>query len=409
MDPDRTHWNLYGKKYDLSRFADYHPGGSEIIEYTRGLGDCTALFESYHAFSDISGILQSLAKYEIPGPAHDKDADNTLQTETDFTSYHELIERVKREFPDRKSLKATVSWYLWTFFSSAAYVYVLQCLFAANHIILKCVLAMACGTIDISILFNVLHDASHYGISTNPLVNNAISKLTNGWTLWNHYVWIFHHIYYHHSFTGGQKDPDHILYTEHPIFKRDDALRSEWAANIMYIVFPGQHIGQALWYQYCLIRKPTEIKGIKYELPDVSLHSTLMHICMAIKLAMFYKMGFILTATYIITENALYYINIIGDHDLCETRDNHYDGPDWARRQICNSGNFANDNWLWSIAFGGINYQIEHHLFPNMCNHHYPRVAPIVRQFCKEKGWPYVSQPTVMDAYRSFMKKPKMA
>ena len=39
-------WNIYGKTYDLSNFAKYHPGGREIIEKMRGMGDLTALFET---------------------------------------------------------------------------------------------------------------------------------------------------------------------------------------------------------------------------------------------------------------------------------------------------------------------------------------------------------------------------
>ena len=58
-------WNIYGKKYDLSNFAKYHPGGREIIEKLRDMEDCTALFESYHAFSDINTIRETLTKYEI--------------------------------------------------------------------------------------------------------------------------------------------------------------------------------------------------------------------------------------------------------------------------------------------------------------------------------------------------------
>ena len=58
-------WNLYGKQYDLSSFLINHPGGSFVLERTKGLEDITPLFESYHAFSDIEKIRQTLNKYEI--------------------------------------------------------------------------------------------------------------------------------------------------------------------------------------------------------------------------------------------------------------------------------------------------------------------------------------------------------
>jgi linoleoyl-CoA desaturase len=68
---------------------------------------------------------------------------------------------------------------------------------------------------------------------------------------------------------------------------------------------------------------------------------------------------------------------------------------------------FANDNILWTLWFGGINYQIEHHLFPNMSNFHYCTVAPIVKKFCLERRIPYVAKDTVIDAFKSFTKRVK--
>ena len=53
-------WNIYGKIYDLSNLIEHHPGGSEILIKTKGLDDCSALFECYHAFSDIGSIRKSL-------------------------------------------------------------------------------------------------------------------------------------------------------------------------------------------------------------------------------------------------------------------------------------------------------------------------------------------------------------
>lgn len=50
---------------------------------------------------------------------------------------------------------------------------------------------------------------------------------------------------------------------------------------------------------------------------------------------------------------------------------------------------------------GGLNYQIEHHIFPRVSHHHYPKIAPVVRDFCKEKGIPYVHFDSVSANVRS--------
>jgi delta8-fatty-acid desaturase len=43
-------------------------------------------------------------------------------------------------------------------------------------------------------------------------------------------------------------------------------------------------------------------------------------------------------------------------------------------------------DWLW----GGLNYQIEHHLFPTMPRHNLSKVVPLVREFCDKHGLPYM-------------------
>jgi fatty acid desaturase (delta-4 desaturase) len=67
--------------------------------------------------------------------------------------------------------------------------------------------------------------------------------------------------------------------------------------------------------------------------------------------------------------------------------------------QASSSCNVAG-SWLCFIN-GGLNYQIEHHLFPRIQHSHYPKIAPIVREFCKMKGIPYVHFPTIWDNMHS--------
>jgi linoleoyl-CoA desaturase len=72
--------------------------------------------------------------------------------------------------------------------------------------------------------------------------------------------------------------------------------------------------------------------------------------------------------------------------------------------QISNSGNFSTDNIWWTRIFGSINYQIEHHLFPNMSSIHYPVVSKIVKEYCMENNIQYVNKSSIYEAYLSFHK-----
>ncbi len=74
---------------------------------------------------------------------------------------------------------------------------------------------------------------------------------------------------------------------------------------------------------------------------------------------------------------------------------------EWAVHQIKTTANFAMDNKVVNWVVGGLNYQVEHHLFPRIAHIHYPAVSKIVRQKCAEFGLPYHSFPTVGDAMKS--------
>ena len=62
---------------------------------------------------------------------------------------------------------------------------------------------------------------------------------------------------------------------------------------------------------------------------------------------------------------------------------------EWFIHQMETTVDFARNNSLINWFCGGLNFQIEHHLFPNICHVHYPKIAPIVEMTAKEFGVPY--------------------
>lgn len=73
----------------------------------------------------------------------------------------------------------------------------------------------------------------------------------------------------------------------------------------------------------------------------------------------------------------------------------------WFVYQLQTTSNFANGHPLVSTVIGGLNHQIEHHLFPSICHVHYPLLAPIVKQTAEEFGVPYYCLPSVGSAVRA--------
>lgn len=63
----------------------------------------------------------------------------------------------------------------------------------------------------------------------------------------------------------------------------------------------------------------------------------------------------------------------------------------FLERQVLTSRN-VKPSWLKDSLMGGLNYQIEHHLFPSMSRPNLAKARPLIQQFCKENGIPYKEQ-----------------
>lgn len=72
-----------------------------------------------------------------------------------------------------------------------------------------------------------------------------------------------------------------------------------------------------------------------------------------------------------------------------ETHDEVNPEHSWAKHQLATTANFENWNKLLTWFVGGLNHQIEHHLFPDISHVHYPKIAKIVKQTAEEFGYRY--------------------
>jgi linoleoyl-CoA desaturase len=71
---------------------------------------------------------------------------------------------------------------------------------------------------------------------------------------------------------------------------------------------------------------------------------------------------------------------------------------EWAIHEVQTTANFAPKSKVAAWYCGGLNFQIEHHLFPRICHVHYPAISKIVERTCREFGVSYVSYPTLRAA-----------
>lgn len=73
----------------------------------------------------------------------------------------------------------------------------------------------------------------------------------------------------------------------------------------------------------------------------------------------------------------------------------------WAAHQLSTTLNFANNKKVFSWLIGGLNFQVEHHLFPHISHIHYSKIAPIVEKTAQEFNMPYNSENSFFRALAS--------
>jgi fatty acid desaturase len=86
------------------------------------------------------------------------------------------------------------------------------------------------------------------------------------------------------------------------------------------------------------------------------------------------------------------------NHKGMEVRDGEKETLDWLERQVLTSRNIR-PNWWIDFLYGGLNYQVEHHLFPAMPQRNLARARELTREYCAERGIPYV-EVSFWESYR---------
>jgi len=384
--------SIHEKYYDLREFK--HPGGQEILELCKGEPDCSALFESYHVFSDMNKIKTIMEKYEVEST--DKPS---LFSFKEDGFYNILKKRVNTYFGNQ-SKKWSFS-YVGTVLSSIGIFGLSQYLtFTSDYTVIKGLSSFTSGCSMVFLGYNVLHDGSHYAISNYPKLNNSLSMLIQSIVFWNHTLWGYHHVIRHHQYTGMiEFDPD--IRNSKPFFRKSKQLTkskselSDKYISIKLIVFniflPGTLLGQSLLYNLWTYKKHLW----KMDLPDIfgKTQDYVQYTVSLLYISFYlYYAGLPYLYCYIVGLNTLYWIGSAPDHDMYDTHkqiEKHDTLIDWGEMQVRHSGNFMESYSLFTRYMGGINYQIEHHLFPSLSNHKLKEIAPLVKKTCQEFNIPY--------------------
>lgn len=265
---------------------------------------------------------------------------------------------------------------------------------------------------------SVMHDACHGSYSKNKKVNKfvgGVMHILGG----NDTNWKIQHNVLHHSFTnidGHDEDIDtNGLMRFSPNQERKSMHRFQvFYAPILYGLMTffwfiaKDFLGLKRYQDQDLIKTQattykTEVRkliisrifyiGVFLVLPIALVNMAwwgtilgfcLMHFIAGLSLALIFQPAHVITDTEFVVPN----------EDL--SVENH-----WAIHQMKTTANFANNSKAFTWFVGGLNHQVEHHLFPNVCHVHYPDLSKIVKATAAEYDVPYLQEKTFFGALRS--------
>jgi linoleoyl-CoA desaturase len=272
---------------------------------------------------------------------------------------------------------------------------------------------MALATAGIG--FSIMHDANHGAYSRNKNVNKALGYLMN-FVGGNALNWRIQHNVLHHSYTnvsGMDEDIDagKILrfspHQERYWFHRFQHIYAWFFYGLMtFMWITTKDVRQVIRYHKNGL---LEAQGISLRTALIELIGTkilyygyILVLPMAMlsipwwqTLILFSIMHFILGLT---TASVFQTAHVMDEAEYPLPDDEGKLENSWAVHQLLTTANFAPKSRILSWFVGGLNYQIEHHLFPNICHVHYPQLSEIVRETAQACGLPYKVQPTFIAA-----------
>ena len=275
-----------------------------------------------------------------------------------------------------------------------------------------CVL-MGLGTAGIGL--SIMHDANHNSYSSKAWINETIGYALNvigG----NAFTWKVQHNVLHHTFTNihdADEDisPRGVLRmcpksTWKPVHQYQHIYAWPLYGLLTFVWTAFKDYGRIIRYQKDgLVAKMKTSYGKEWMILIISKIIYITYTLVIPALILPFAWYWIFAGFFIMHFISGFILAIIFQpaHVIDGTE---YPDPDpngrlennWAIHQLHTTTNFAQRSRIFSWYVGGLNLQVEHHLFPNICHVHYKRISGIVRSTAEEFNLPYKSYNTFAQA-----------
>jgi linoleoyl-CoA desaturase len=260
----------------------------------------------------------------------------------------------------------------------------------------------------------IMHDANHGSYSRNRLVNKYLGYTMNlvGASA---SVWKIQHNVLHHTYTnikGADDDinPPFILRFS-PSSKRFWMHRYQhlyvwffYGISTLSWVMSTDYVRIKRYYDMGFFNKKNEF--VKEIFKIIAWKIFYFSYVLVIPLLMIPIAPWIIILAFIsmhvVTGISLSIVfqaaHVMPGNDFPEPDHNGLIQNDWSVHQLVTTSNFSPRSKFLYWLIGGLNYQIEHHLFPNISHVHYKKLSPIVAHTAREYGLPYHTKKTFVSA-----------
>jgi linoleoyl-CoA desaturase len=278
--------------------------------------------------------------------------------------------------------------------------------------ILECLLM---GVLTAAIGFNVMHDGAHGSFSKYKWVNQMAAVSVNLLGADN-FMWRNKHNIIHHTYTNIEGVDDDIearpflrLAPEQKFYKiyKFQYLYFWMAYSLLYIwwIFVTDYkkyfmkrigavaLQKMKWYNHVSFWTFKAIHAFLFVVLPIIVVGPVAWLIGFLTFALF--AGLVLSIVFQLAHTVEHTHFPVPNEATGKMED------EWAIHQLKTTANFATKNKIVSWFVGGLNFQIEHHLFPKISHVHYPAISKIIKQVCQEYGITYIEYPKVRLAVAS--------
>lgn len=276
-------------------------------------------------------------------------------------------------------------------------------------------LSILLGMFAAFIGFNVCHDAIHGSYSSSKAVNKALSYVFNLIGA-NYFVWQTTHNVIHHTYTnikGVDEDID-VAPGLLRMHKGDEIKKiQKWQHYYAFALYGLASLSWVFRKDFVKIKSPVVrqfsnptrkdyIELIAFKVLYYFLFIALPLMVMSITWWQF-LIGFVLMhfAEGLVLGLVFQLAHVVEDAEFPEPNDQNHIEEAWAVHQMETTANFSRNSWLATFLCGGLNMQVEHHLFPKICHIHYPAISKIVKKTAQEYNVIYNENITFLGALKS--------